>query len=176
MTATSETQDTALPDLADTAAPLDALLVDAALGPVRRFAPDLSTAKLATSLARRPRATAQRLGSLAAEARRITIGTSSVTPDRRDRRFADQAWSQNPALRRLVQTYLAGARTAEHLVADADLGWRDRQRMQFLTANLVAACSPSNLPLVNPASAKGAEPGPRRPATGPRSGVGTTHP
>jgi len=149
-------QDVGGPDLADTAAPLDALLVDAALGPVRRFAPDLSTAKLAASLARRPLATAQRLGSLAAEAARITIGTSSVTPDRRDRRFADEAWSQNPALRRLVQAYLAGARTAEQVVADADLGWRDRQRMQFLTENLVAACSPSNLPLVNPASAKAA--------------------
>ena len=156
MKSISYDQDVGGPDLADTAAPLDALLVDAALGPVRRFAPDLSTAKLAASLARRPLATAQRLGSLAAEAARITTGTSSVTPDRRDRRFADEAWSQNPALRRLVQAYLAGARTAEQVVADADLGWRDRQRMQFLTENLVAACSPSNLPLVNPASAKAA--------------------
>ena len=31
--------------LADEAAPLDALLVDAALGPARRFLPDASTAK-----------------------------------------------------------------------------------------------------------------------------------
>ena len=45
---------TATADLADQAAPLDALLVDAALGPVRRFAPDLSTARWATSLARKP--------------------------------------------------------------------------------------------------------------------------
>jgi polyhydroxyalkanoate synthase len=36
-------------DLADAAAPLDALLVDAALGP-RRFLPDASTVKFATGL------------------------------------------------------------------------------------------------------------------------------
>ena len=33
--------------LAESAAPLDVLLVDAALGPVRRFVPDMSTAKWA---------------------------------------------------------------------------------------------------------------------------------
>ena len=38
----------------ENAAPLDALLVDAALGPVRRFVPDLSMAKWAISLARTP--------------------------------------------------------------------------------------------------------------------------
>ena len=52
---------TATADLADQAAPLDALLVDAALGPVRRFAPDLSTARWATSLARKPLTCARRV-------------------------------------------------------------------------------------------------------------------
>jgi hypothetical protein len=37
--------------LTESAAPLDVLLVDAALGPVRRFLPDLSTAKWALPLA-----------------------------------------------------------------------------------------------------------------------------
>ncbi|MCU1668825.1 MAG: hypothetical protein JWP40_1752 [Blastococcus sp.] len=36
---------TAEMDAADWAAPLDALLVDAALGPLRRFTPDASTAR-----------------------------------------------------------------------------------------------------------------------------------
>ena len=40
--------------LAESAAPLDVLLVDAARGPARRFLPDLSTAKWAVSLARNP--------------------------------------------------------------------------------------------------------------------------
>ena len=94
--------------LAESAAPLDCLLVDAALGPVRRFVPDMSTAKWAVSLARKPGTTARRLGDLGAEVGRVLSGTSTVAPQRRDRRFTDTAWTENPLLRRLVQLYLAG--------------------------------------------------------------------
>lgn len=140
--------------LADTAAPLDVLLVDAALGPVRRFLPDMSTAKWAVSLARRPRVTARRLGDLAAQSARVVAGTSELAPKRGDRRFADTAWTENPLLRRLVQLYLASGRTVDQLVDDADLDPRDRRRVRFLVENVVEAISPSNVPLVNPASAK----------------------
>jgi polyhydroxyalkanoate synthase subunit PhaC len=143
-------------DLADQAAPLDALLIDAALGPVRRFAPDASTAKLVGALARRPGTTARRLRSFAAESGRIAVGTSTLAPSRRDRRFVDEAWTTNPVLRRMAQVYLAGGQTAGQLVADAGLGWRDEHRVRFVTDNLVEALSPSNIPLVNPASAKAA--------------------
>ena len=141
-------------EAAELAAPLDALLVDAALGQVRRFAPDLSTLKFAGSLARRPCTTARRLGSLGAEAMRIAAGTSTSAPSTRDRRFTDPAWAENPVLRRLVQGYLAGERTVAQLLDDAHLGWRDEQRTRFLVENLLEALSPSNLPLVNPTSAK----------------------
>jgi polyhydroxyalkanoate synthase subunit PhaC len=141
---------------ADQAAPLDALLVDAALGPLRRFAPDASTARLAFQLARRPRTTGRRLGGLAVELARIGAGSSTVAPSKRDRRFTDPAWADNPLLRRMMQAYLAAGQTAGQLLDDAGLGWRDEQRARFLVENLVAALSPSNLPLVNPASAKAA--------------------
>jgi hypothetical protein len=98
--------------LADRAAPLDALLVDAALGPVRRLAPNSSTLRFAAWLARHPVATGRRLGSLAAELGRVGVGTSTIAPSRRDRRFADPAWSQNPLLNRAVQGYLAAIDTA----------------------------------------------------------------
>jgi polyhydroxyalkanoate synthase subunit PhaC len=140
--------------LADQAAPLDVLLIDAALGPVRRFVPDMSTLKWLAGMAGNARTTARRLGGLGAEAGRIAAGTSTVTPDRRDRRFSDVAWTENPLLRRLVQLYIAGGRTAEQLIADTDLTWRDEQRVRFLVENLVEALAPSNVPLVNPASAK----------------------
>jgi len=153
---TSSTTPADYDELADQAAPLDALLIDAALGPMRRLAPNSSTARFAVQLARHPRTTARRLGGLAAELGRIGIGTSTVAPSKRDRRFADPAWSENPLLRRAAQGYLAAGRTAEQLVGDADLDWRDDQRMRFFTENLVEALSPSNVPLVNPASAKAA--------------------
>ncbi len=140
----------------DLAVPLDHLLVEAALGPLRRFAPDLSTARLLGTLASRPVSTGRRVGALAADLAAIVAGKSTVAPDRRDRRFADEAWAKNPLLRRLVQSYLASGATAAQLVSDAGLNWRDAQRVEFLLDNLTEALSPSNLPLVNPASAKAA--------------------
>ncbi len=147
---------TATTPLPERAAPLDVLLVDSALGPVRRFVPDRSTAKWAVSLARRPGITARRLGGLGAEAGRILTGTSTVAPLRGDRRFTDVAWTSNPLLKRLVQLYLASGRTLEQLVLDADIAPRDRKRVQFCLENLIEATAPSNVPLVNPASAKAA--------------------
>jgi polyhydroxyalkanoate synthase len=149
------TTTTATPaELADQAAPLDALLIDAALGPVRRFMPDLSTARWATSLARQPLTCARRIRALASDALGAAVGTSTLAPEQRDRRFTDVAWTDNPLLRRIVQLYLAGGRTVGQLVADADLDWRDEQRVRFLVENLIAALSPSNVPLLNPTSAK----------------------
>src|SRR5262245_1426156 len=55
-----------------------------------------------------------------------------------------------------MQTYLAGEWAAVQLIADARLGRRDEQRVRVAVENAVEALSPSNLPLVNPASAKAA--------------------
>ena len=150
----ADVTDSDIDDLADQAAPLDALLVDAALTPMRRLAPNSSTATFAVHLARRPLTTGRRLGGLTAELARVAVGTSTIAPSTRDRRFSDPAWTENPLLRRAVQGYLAAANTAEQLVGDADLDWRDDQRMRFFTENVVDALAPSNVPLVNPASAK----------------------
>src|SRR6476469_3065152 len=104
------------------AAPLEAVLTGAALGPVRRVVPDMSTARWAVALARQPEVTARRLAGLGVETGRILSGASRLEPSRRDRRFADVAWTQNPVLRRVVQLYLAAGRTVEELATDADLG------------------------------------------------------
>jgi polyhydroxyalkanoate synthase len=136
--------------------PLDALLVDAALGTLRRFVPDGATARFVAALLGRPGATARRLRDLVVELGSIGVGTSAIAPAPRDRRFSDPAWIENPLLRRVVQAYVAGEQTAKQLLADAGLGWRDEQRVGLLVENLVEALSPSNLPLVNPASAKAA--------------------
>jgi hypothetical protein len=63
------------------AAPLDALLIEGALGGARRFTPDASTAKFLGKLLTRPAKTGQRLGSLAAELVRVGAGTSDLAPD-----------------------------------------------------------------------------------------------
>jgi polyhydroxyalkanoate synthase len=129
----------ATPGFLDSAATLDVLLVDAALGPLHRFLPDMSAARWGVSLARSPGMTARRLTELGAEAGRILTGTSTVAPHRRDRRFTDVAWTENPLLKRLVQLYLAGRHTAEQLVIEADLHPRDRERVRFLVENVAEA-------------------------------------
>jgi polyhydroxyalkanoate synthase subunit PhaC len=151
---TPEATPDAAEELADQAAPLDALLVDAALGTLRRFVPDASAAKLAVNLVQRPRTTARRLRDLAAEFARIGAGTSELAPAKRDRRFTDPAWMTNPVLRRAVQAYLAAGQAAGQLVGDAALPSRDERRIRFGVDNLVEALSPSNVPLLNPLSAK----------------------
>ena len=55
-----------------------------------------------------------------------------------------------------MQAYLATGQAAEDLVADSELDWRDAERVRFLVENLVQALAPSNVPLVNPESAKAA--------------------
>jgi polyhydroxyalkanoate synthase len=133
------------------AAPLDLLLADGALGPARRLLPGGTGVRFATALARRPHRVARRATVLAGELARVGLGRSTLAASPTGRRFTDPAWTANPLLRRLAQAYLAAGRTAERLLADADLEWRDAERMRFLVDNLVQAVAPSNNPLASPA-------------------------
>ena len=89
------------------AAPLDLLLTDAALGLGRRLAPNSSWLALGAGLIRRPRAVTRRGVELARQLTGVAVGQSKIAPEKRDRRFADPAWRENPLLRRAVQAYLA---------------------------------------------------------------------
>ena len=125
-----------------------------ALGMVRRFWPESSMVRYAARLAGRPRTVTRRAGQLAAELAGIAKGSSQIAPQPRDRRFSDPAWNTNPLLRRTVQTYLALGWSAQDLLADAELGWRDNTRLKFVLTNLIAAAAPSNNPYLNPAAWK----------------------
>ncbi len=146
--------ESAEPEAANAVGMLDLVLPDATLGTLRRFRPDASMLRYATRLASRPGTVARRAGQLAGELVGIATGNSEIAPARRDRRFADPAWSENPLLKRAVQTYLAIGGTAEELLADAELDWRDNTRLKFVLTNLIAATAPSNYPLISPAAWK----------------------
>ena len=154
MSADSDTIRSAAADA--TAAPLDLLLTDAAVGILRRANPGGSGLRLAAALASRPRLVAGRGAGLLGELARITVGYSQVQPARRDRRFADPGWAGNPLLRRAMQAYLATAQSAEGVVAEAGLNEADSERVGFVLTNLIDALAPSNNPLLNPAAAKAA--------------------
>jgi len=145
-------------DAVDAAGELDAagaldLFPDATLGMPRRFRPDSSAVRYAIHLALRPGTVARKAGELTAELGRVAAGTSAIAPPRRDRRFSDPGW-KNPLLKRVVQAYLAAGRTAEELLADAELDWRDNERVKFILTNLIAASAPSNYPLISPVAWK----------------------
>ena len=137
-------------EAAAAAAALDLLVAAAALGPLRRFLPGRAGIRSAAGLARRPHRLARQAAALAGELARVGVGRSTLAPPPRDRRFTDPAWTSNPLLHRLVQAYLAAGQTAERLLADADLQWRDAERMRFVVDNLVHALAPSNNPLASP--------------------------
>ena len=143
-------------DQPEASAPLDLLLTQASNGALRRFVPVRSGASFVGALARRPERVGARLADLASECMKIAIGASEVAPASHDRRFADPAWTQNPMLRRLVQTYLAAASTAEGLAQDVPMDWRQAEQVKFAVSNIVAALSPSNNPLTSPVAWKAA--------------------
>jgi polyhydroxyalkanoate synthase len=132
------------------AAPLDLLLISATRPFGRRMTPNASWARLGANLAKQPGAVASRVGALTRELGGIAAGRSHRAPARADKRFADAAWEQNPLLHRIMQAYLAGSETAEGLLADSGLDWRDAEKMRFVFDNVVEGLAPSNNPLLSP--------------------------
>ena len=134
--------------------PLDVMLTDAVLGPVRRMLPGFAGLKLVAQMAARPVHTTRLATRTAAELAKVAAGRSTVAPSARDRRFEDLAWTGNPVLHRICQAYLVSGSALETLVDEADLDWRSEQRLRFAVQMLVDAMAPSNNPLLNPAALK----------------------
>ena len=132
------------------ATPLDLLLTSATRPFARRMMPNRTWARFGVSLAKQPGVVAGRVGTLARELGSVAAGRSHRAPVRADKRFTDPAWEQNPLLHRIMQGYLAAAETADELLADADLEWRDHDKMRFVIDNLVEGLAPSNSPLISP--------------------------
>jgi len=140
------------PPGAEAAAPLDFFLPDSTVGVVRRLRPDSAMLRWMLKLATQPSAVILAASKLSTDLAGIATGKSEIAPPRRDRRFADEAWTSNPVLRRAMQTYLALGKTTEGLLSDAQLDWKDDTRLKFILTNLIAASAPSNNLLLNPAA------------------------
>ena len=89
----------------------------------------------------------------AGAARRMTGEAAQpvVSPDPKDKRFADPEWSQNQFFDFLKQAYLLTANWAEHLVKDAEgIDPHTRQKAEFYVRQIANAVSPSNFIFTNP--------------------------
>lgn len=112
------------------------------------------TEQFARSTARKPFALVSRTLRAAGEQLRITAGISDVEPDRRDRRFADEAFSSNPLYKRMAQSYLLWNRELHGAVDDLDLGPESQLRAEFFLNMVTEALAPTNHLLGNPAAMK----------------------
>ena len=139
----------------DAVGALDLFAPDAALGTVRRFRPDSSMVRYAFRLASRPRTVMPR--GMPSWPRNSPASPWAV---RRSLRSGATAGSQIP---RGVGTRCSGApsrhtwpsrRPPRPLLADAELDWRDNERLKFVLTNLIAASAPSNNPYLSPVAWK----------------------
>src|SRR5262249_60989933 len=97
-----------------------------------------------------PRVAAALAVDTARELGRVVLGRSDVTPDPKDKRFADPAWETNPLYRRLLQAYLIQRRALSHLVDEVQLAPKSRERARFAMSLLTEAAAPTNTLIGNP--------------------------
>lgn len=144
------TMTNALKNPEDFAAPLDLLLTSTTRPFVGRMLPNHAWTRFGVNLAKQPGTLADRGGSLVRELGTIVAGNSDRAPAKGDKRFVDPAWSGNPLLKRTMQAYLSAAETADKLFADANLDWRDAEKMRFVLDNIIEGLAPTNSPLISP--------------------------
>jgi polyhydroxyalkanoate synthase len=80
--------------------------------------------------------------------------TPPVPVDGKDRRFADQAWADNPAFYSLRLSYHALTRFVQQLVAAAGLDPLSEGKARMAANLLLDAIAPTNFPAANPAVLK----------------------
>jgi polyhydroxyalkanoate synthase len=108
-----------------------------------------SGASLLSPLGPIARATWKLSGGLA----QAVLGQSPIELSPKDPRFADPAWRDNWAYRRLGQSYLTFCQAVDEL-AESNPDWRKRERAKFLGGVLTSMLAPNNTLLGNPAALK----------------------
>lgn len=103
-----------------------------------------------------PELLAQRYAAFAVTLLQILQEKSELQPDSSDRRFRDPLWHNSHFLRTLLQIYLAWKNELQQWLELQPLADTDKQRVQFIINQLVAALAPSNFP-INPAALKRVE-------------------
>ena len=74
-----------------------------------------------------------------------------ITPEKGDKRFKDDVWSENILFDFIKQSYLLAAKTTQDLVEDAsDLDDKTHKKMDFFTRQFVDALAPTNFLATNP--------------------------
>lgn len=113
-----------------------------------------AAAELTRSLARQPAVGLRRMTRMTAEQMRVLAGQSDITPDKGDRRFADEWFTSKPVYKALAQSYLNWNREIRGMFEDLDLDQKTRLNANFMLNVALEAAAPTNTLLGNPAALK----------------------
>ncbi len=113
-----------------------------------------AASRLARTALLQPLTFARHAAALGTEQVRIAMGVSDVEPDAKDRRFADEWFTERPAWRRLAQSQVALERAVAELIEDLDLDEKSRLRAELVSNILTSTVAPTNTLVGNPAALK----------------------
>jgi polyhydroxyalkanoate synthase len=105
-------------------------------------------------MSRTPGRTALHYGRYLKTLASVAAGKSELSPDPKDRRFADPAWKGNALYTRLMQSYLATQKELTSAIESSTLDGVDKGRAQFFASLVTDALAPSNFVLGNPVAVK----------------------
>jgi len=101
-----------------------------------------------------PAAVAKEMPWLATEMTKIALGQSDISFDKRDKRFADEAWRSVPYFRTLGQSYRLFEMWMERMYQGVDGTWQNKARARFAADVIAAAVAPTNYLGTNPEALK----------------------
>ncbi|MEE8603391.1 alpha/beta fold hydrolase [Euzebya tangerina] len=130
-------------------AALDALPIG--LSPAQSAA---AAARVTGVAIRQPKAVVEHTARLWWKQVKTVVGMSETAPDRGDRRFTDEWFSDNPVYKRLAQSYLNWNRQVYALLDDLELDEKSRERARFVLGLITETVAPTNTLLGNPAALK----------------------
>ena len=84
---------------------------------------------------------------------KVATGKSELMPHKRDIRFADNTWKENPLYRRAMQTYFAVTKELSEWLSESELDRYDQERARFIISLFTEALAPSNY-AANPSALK----------------------
>jgi polyhydroxyalkanoate synthase subunit PhaC len=85
---------------------------------------------------------------------KIMTGQSDLSPDPKDKRFMDPAWTFNPFFKAGAQYYLAVQKGIKGWIDDLELDALERDRANFISQMVIDALAPTNSLIGNPTAQK----------------------